>query len=308
MEKFNLKWNDFQPNISASFKKLRNHCEFHDVTLVSNDQKQVSAHKVVLSACSAFFRNILEKNKHQHPMLCLDGISSAQLDKILDYIYFGEVTICPETINKFFEIAERLQLDGLITSKEEEGKVKNSQIYDVDTSSDSISIGGEFFPHEFQEVKNQNSKINKFLEMADSERLQPEEKEGKCKNNQIHDEDTSSDSIDGEFFPHEYQEVDTKFSVSHTSSKIKQRKGWIMVNAGNISSVDELDIYIKGKIIGTADGKQCGICFYTPKHPHHLTEHIETHLEGLSFKCDNCNKSMCNRAYLRKHKKSCAGK
>ena len=37
MEKFNLKWNDFQPNISASFKKLRNQSEFHDVTLVSND-------------------------------------------------------------------------------------------------------------------------------------------------------------------------------------------------------------------------------------------------------------------------------
>ena len=42
MEKYSLKWNDFQTNISASFKKLRNKSEFYDVTLVSDDQKQVS--------------------------------------------------------------------------------------------------------------------------------------------------------------------------------------------------------------------------------------------------------------------------
>ena len=122
MEKFNLKWKDFQPNVSASFKKLRNHSEFHDVTLVSNDQKQVLAHKVVLSACSAFFNNILAKNKHPHPMLCLDGINSGQLDEILDYIYFGEVQILHENINTFLDIAERLEMDGLIGSKEEDVK------------------------------------------------------------------------------------------------------------------------------------------------------------------------------------------
>ena len=64
MEELNLSWKNYQQNISTSFKKLRQKTEFHDVTLVSCDQKQVFAHKVVLSAGSEFFSNILQKNEH----------------------------------------------------------------------------------------------------------------------------------------------------------------------------------------------------------------------------------------------------
>ena len=48
-EKFCLKWNDFQTNVSNTFRKLRTSDHFYDVTLVSDDQQQVSAHKVVLA-------------------------------------------------------------------------------------------------------------------------------------------------------------------------------------------------------------------------------------------------------------------
>ena len=61
-EKFCLKWNDFQTNVTSSFSKLRNEDEFFDVTLVSDDQQQVSAHKLVLSSCSEYFKNILKVN------------------------------------------------------------------------------------------------------------------------------------------------------------------------------------------------------------------------------------------------------
>ena len=92
-EKFCLKWNDFQTNISKSFSKLRNEDDFYDVTLVSDDQKQFSAHKVVLSSCSDYFKNILKSNKHSNPLLCLEGISSGEMNNVLDYIYYGEVYI-----------------------------------------------------------------------------------------------------------------------------------------------------------------------------------------------------------------------
>ena len=74
-EKFCLKWNDFQTNINNSFRKLRCADDFYDVTLVSDDQKQVSAHKVVLSTSSEYFKNILKSNKHSHPLLCLNGVN-----------------------------------------------------------------------------------------------------------------------------------------------------------------------------------------------------------------------------------------
>ena len=58
-EKFSLKWNDFEKNVSKSFSQMRQQTGLFDVTLVSSDQKQVSAHRLVLSACSDFFKNIL---------------------------------------------------------------------------------------------------------------------------------------------------------------------------------------------------------------------------------------------------------
>ena len=84
VEKFSLKWNDFHSNVSKSFSRLRNEDDFCDVTLVSNDKKQLSAHRVVLSASSEYFKSILRGNKHSHPLLCLEGITSIDLENILD--------------------------------------------------------------------------------------------------------------------------------------------------------------------------------------------------------------------------------
>ena len=65
-KKFNLKWKGFQSNVTNTFKTLRTFDHFYDVTLVSDDQQQVSAHKVVLASSSEYFKNILTSNKHDH--------------------------------------------------------------------------------------------------------------------------------------------------------------------------------------------------------------------------------------------------
>ena len=54
-EKFSLKWNDFDANVSKCFGRLRNEDYLHDVTLVTDDDHHVTAHKLVLSACSDYF-------------------------------------------------------------------------------------------------------------------------------------------------------------------------------------------------------------------------------------------------------------
>ena len=89
-----------------------------DVTLVSSDQKPVSAHRLVLSACSDFFKNIFYSNTHSHPLLYLDGVNSKEINLMLEYIYQGEVQICQEDLNRFLEIAKKFQLDGLLETEE----------------------------------------------------------------------------------------------------------------------------------------------------------------------------------------------
>ena len=44
-EKFCLRWNDFESNISSAFRELREDKDFFDVTLACDDD-QIQAHKV----------------------------------------------------------------------------------------------------------------------------------------------------------------------------------------------------------------------------------------------------------------------
>ena len=119
-DKFCLKWNDFQKNLSRTFKQLRHEEDFYDVTLVSEDQKQIQAHKLVLSSCSEYFSNILKHNKHSNPLLCFENLSTKDIQHVLDYIYNGEVQVEHDQLDRFLDIAEKLKLEGLNTVRKNE--------------------------------------------------------------------------------------------------------------------------------------------------------------------------------------------
>ena len=111
-EKFCLRWNDFESNISDAFKDLREQKDFFDVTLACDDS-QIEAHKVILSACSPFFRNILRRNPHQHPLLYIKGVKYKELVSVLNFMYMGEVNVVQEELNSFLAVAEELRVKGL---------------------------------------------------------------------------------------------------------------------------------------------------------------------------------------------------
>ena len=138
-EKFCLRWNDFETNVSKSFSLLRNEDYLHDVTLICDDNSQVSAHKLVLSACSEFFKSIFKNNKNQNPLICLEGISSKELQDILDYMYNGETNIFQEGLDKFLSIAQRFKIMGLL-QKEENNFDSDHQQYQTN-QEDTFSPG-----------------------------------------------------------------------------------------------------------------------------------------------------------------------
>merc|ERR1712217_766978 len=126
-EKFCLSWNDFESNISLSFRELREEKDFFDITLSCGDE-QIQAHKLILSACSPFFRNILKKNVHQHPLLYLKGVKFRDLQAVLDFMYHGEVNVAQEELNSFLAVAEELQVKGLTqNSPENESSQESGQ-------------------------------------------------------------------------------------------------------------------------------------------------------------------------------------
>lgn len=59
LQHFCLRWNNYQSSITTAFENLRDDEDFVDVTLAC-DGKSLKAHRVVLSACSPYFRELLK--------------------------------------------------------------------------------------------------------------------------------------------------------------------------------------------------------------------------------------------------------
>jgi len=116
-DNFCLRWNDFESNISTSFRELREDSEFFDVTLCcDNGTDIVPAHKVILAACSPLFRKILSRQKNQqNPFLYLKGIRLKELQAVLNFMYHGEVNVAQDSLNNFLAVAEELAVKGLTT-------------------------------------------------------------------------------------------------------------------------------------------------------------------------------------------------
>ena len=150
MEKFSLKWNNFEDNASKSFRNLRKEEHFYDVTLVSDDQQLVSAHKLILSASSEFFKNILKQSKHSNPMIYLPGVQLVDLNFVIDYIYDGEVQLYQENLDNFLDVAQKLKIEGLI-----EGEKAKEEFEEVTTEPTETSFEYHQLNHRLNHQLNQ---------------------------------------------------------------------------------------------------------------------------------------------------------
>ena len=228
-EKFCLKWNDFQQNISKSFKSLRCENNFYDVTLVGDDENLVSAHRVVLSSSSEYFKNILQVTKHGHPILCNEGVPGSDLNQILDYMYNGEVQIYQDQIDHFLNIAKRMKLEGLLENTSPK--------------------------HEATHIQRTWTEATNFDSILPS----------KVEDN----------------FKKQAMEPDTKVAK---------------IQADNLSSTNEVDEKINQYILKHPDGSYgCELCGKKATKKQHLQNHIETHLEGISYSCNQCGKQFRSR-------------
>jgi hypothetical protein len=112
-EKFNLSWNDFDKGASNTFKELLGETDFVDVTLVSDDLKQIKAHKVILSACSSIFRKMLQQNPQQQPIIYLTGVAYKEMESMIHFMYLGQTEVNQDDLNHFMEVAAKFDIKGL---------------------------------------------------------------------------------------------------------------------------------------------------------------------------------------------------
>ena len=71
-DKYTLHWHTYSDHLRNILKEMISDDSFADVTLITDDRKQIKAHRNILSACSSVFKEILQINtNNNHPVIYL---------------------------------------------------------------------------------------------------------------------------------------------------------------------------------------------------------------------------------------------
>ncbi|XP_058823600.1 longitudinals lacking protein, isoforms H/M/V-like isoform X2 [Topomyia yanbarensis] len=111
-QQFSLRWNNYTNYITGAFDSLRYEEDLVDVTLCCEGRK-IRAHKILLSACSAYFKEIFKENPCQHPVIIFKNVKYTDLMSIVEFMYQGEVSVVQESLPSFLHTAELLSIRGL---------------------------------------------------------------------------------------------------------------------------------------------------------------------------------------------------
>ncbi|XP_046801778.1 broad-complex core protein isoform X3 [Lucilia cuprina] len=130
---FCLRWNNYQSSITSAFENLRDDEDFVDVTLAC-EGRSIKAHRVVLSACSPYFRDLLKSTPCKHPVILLQDVNFHDLHSLVEFIYHGEVNVHQKSLQSFLKTAEVLRVSGLTQQQAEE---TNSQLLQIQNLANS---------------------------------------------------------------------------------------------------------------------------------------------------------------------------
>jgi len=325
-EKFCLRWNDFETNISVAFRELREEKDFFDVTLACDDS-QIQAHKVILSACSPFFRNVLRKNPHQHPLLYLKGVKYKELLAVLNFMYMGEVNVAQEELNSFLAVAEDLRVKGLTqnnsdSSSDSKPKAEPKQSARSRDPPERESSGpppkrprpvaapappppsarqSTFEDDDIQEVVPVKSEPREPATPSSTALTSTSQSEYHQDNNIVVDQGEGAVALEESYQDESYDYGNYEEGYDDGSGGMIDPNTGMPLAAGADGN-KALDAEIVSKMVKLPGRWRCSDCEYESRNKNNMYEHIECrHVDHPGYLCPYCSKAIASRNSLRNH-------
>jgi len=307
-EKFCLRWNDFESNISCAFRELREDKDFFDVTLAC-DEEQVQVHKVILSACSNFFKSLLRRNPHNHPLFYLKGVKYSDLLCVLNFMYHGEVNVAQEDLNSFLAVAEDLQVKGLTQGR------SNTGDRDSQARSDSKPLSRPRPPPQSAPAKRPRPVPPQVVQPVDDdvqevaapmvkvEPMQSQDQGGGAQQQQQgqYNEGALQQYEQGEYDESGYEDYSGYDGGSGYGGNMMEATA---TDKGHFGARAVFDQYMEKSMLD--DGKwnyKCTQCGKQAQWRSHMRNHIESaHFPGhFSYNCNHCEKTFTTEKALSIH-------
>lgn len=111
-----LKWNEHNSQLISVFHQLCQDNQFTDVTLAT-ETETFQAHKLILSACSPYFKKLFTQNPCKHPVVFLKDIPENHMKLLLEYMYRGSISVKHHELQEILSTASSLKIRGLTTAE-----------------------------------------------------------------------------------------------------------------------------------------------------------------------------------------------
>ena len=273
-EKYNLKWHAYSDHLKNMMKELMMNEDYSDVTLVTEDKKQIKANINILSACSPVFKDILKKEKNSNQIMYLRGIQFQEMKSIMQFIYLGEATFYEERMDEFLAVAKSLEITELCNAETEpyDEADDNPPLDEQDTSTEFVEE--QTVKSEYIEIQAPKERQRRVISVN-----------GKYECDQCHKTFSSVGSL-----------------YNHNKS----------IHQGVKYACDQCDYqatqqcHLKLHIGSQHKGVKyaCDQCGYQASTPGHLKIHIQSRHEGIRYACDQCDQQFREKGSLRKHTKN----
>ena len=177
-EKYSLTWHTYSDHLKSMMKELMMNEDFADVTLVTEDKKQIKANINILSTCSPVFKDILKKGNNSNQIMYLRGIQFTEIESILQFIYLGEATLFKERMQEFLAVAKLLEIEKLCnaeteTNNEAEDAMCNAETETNNKAENAVCNAETETKNEAEDAHKQSPQVKRGIDGTNSNRKQP---------------------------------------------------------------------------------------------------------------------------------------
>lgn len=313
-----LKWNDHHSLFFSGAEELCQSEEYTDVTL-SAGSKLFPAHRLVLSVCSPYFRQLFRRLGSNKSVIYLKDVEPRHLELLLDYMYRGEIRVEEQELATVLNTAQGLEIRGLTESGKprddnSECLEQSEPIRKVTQTPPPSATAYDGVSKNYESPSKKRKLVTPSASSATHETSLPsipstpvscpivkQEAANDWNNSQseLQIEEAYDDTISQETYP-------------ETSSGYDQEGGYYhgdgMVESGDQNDpeflIDVRDRRGRGR--PRKMSYTCHICGKHLRDKYNLDRHISSHYGEKNFKCEYCVpvKLFADQSNLRNHMKS----